>query len=360
MPDHDTAGREAAAPTELAAMSQAFELARRGPAHGPNPRVGCVLLADDGALLAIGFHRGAGTPHAEADALANARAAGHDPRGATAVVTLEPCNHTGRTGPCSQALLDAGVRRVVFALADPNPVAAGGAAHLRAGGVEVVGPVAEAEGRELLRTWLSGAEHGRPFVTLKTATTLDGRIAASDGSSRWITSEHSRAHAHALRAEVDAILVGTGTALTDDPSLTARVPGGPGQTATGLAEHQPLRVVVGHREISADAALRGPGGELVHLRTHDVAEVLAALQAREVRHVLVEGGPTLASALLRAGLVDELHTYIAPVLLGAGKPAVGDLGIATIGDALRWHTREVHQLGPDVLVIAVPTTTKES
>lgn len=340
---------------ELAALTQAFELARRGLAHGPNPRVGCVLIADDGARLATGFHRGAGTPHAEVDALTNARAAGHDPRGATAVVTLEPCNHTGRTGPCSQALLDAGVRRVVFALADPNPVAAGGAAHLRAGGVEVVGPAAEAEGRELLRAWLSAAERGRPFVTLKTATSLDGRIAAADGSSRWITSARSRAHAHALRAEVDAILVGTGTALTDDPSLTARTSEGT------LAEHQPLRVVVGHREIPADAALRGPGGELVHLRTHDVAEVLATLQAREVRHVLVEGGPTIAAELLRAGLVDELHAYIAPVLLGAGKPAVGDLGIITIAEAFRWETREVHQLGPDVLVIAEPiTTTKES
>ena len=382
MPDHDTP-TTAASSRELATLTEAFDLARLGPAHGPNPRVGCVLLADDGVVLATGFHRGAGTPHAEVDALANARAAGHDTRGATAVVTLEPCNHTGRTGPCSQALLDAGVRRVVFAVADPNPSAAGGAAHLRAAGVETVGPRAratdvtpvpaptveqastgdhasmvkhastgtdaEAEGRALLRAWLTSVERGRPFVTLKTATSLDGRIAAADGSSRWITSEHSRTHAHALRAEVDAILVGTGTALTDDPSLTARTPDG------SLASHQPVRVVVGHRDIPADAAVRGPGGELVHLRTHDVTEALAALQAREIRHVLVEGGPTLAAEFLRAGVVDELHAYIAPVLLGAGKSAVGDLGVTTIGDALRWDTREVHRLGPDVLVVAVPT-----
>lgn len=370
-------------PRELEAFAIALDTARRGPTHGPNPRVGCVLLADDGALLATGFHRGAGTPHAEVDALTTARAAGHDPRGATAVVTLEPCNHTGRTGPCSHALVEAGVRRVVFAVADPNPRAAGGASVLRGAGIDVVGPTVgptegaapepdaadaglawrsvQADARELVRAWLAAVGRGRPFVTLKTATTLDGRIAAADGSSRWITSSESRAHAHARRAEVDAIVIGTGTALTDDPSLTARVRDdvGPafdptGSPSTHLAEYQPLRVVVGHRELPVDAALRGPGGELVHLETHDPSEVLAALHAREVRHVLVEGGPTLAAAFLRAGLVDELHAYIAPVLLGGGRSAVGDLGVTSIDGALRWETREVHRLGPDVLVVATP------
>ena len=362
---------------ERDALARAFDLARLGPAHGPNPRVGCVLLADVGAELASGFHRGAGTPHAEADALANAAAAGIDPRGATAVVTLEPCNHTGRTGPCSEALLAAGVRRVVFAVGDPNPVASGGAQRLRTAGIDVVGPPASPprpvapdragselsgqgdaeasdspwaaiveEGRELVRAWLTAAERGRPFVTLKTASTLDGRVAAVDGSSRWITSPESRAHAHAWRAQVDAIVVGTGTALTDDPSLTAR-------DATGhLAAHQPLRVVVGHRDLPANAALHGDGGELVTMRTHDPLEVLAELHAREVRHVLVEGGPTLAAAFVRAGLIDELHAYVAPVLLGAGAPAVGDLSIGSIAEASRWQTREVHRLGPDVLVVA--------
>jgi diaminohydroxyphosphoribosylaminopyrimidine deaminase/5-amino-6-(5-phosphoribosylamino)uracil reductase len=346
-------GRAAA---ERDAMARALELAARGPAHGPNPRVGCVLLAgagdqpgtapEPGTVLGEGWHRGAGTPHAEVAALADARDRGRDVRGATAVVTLEPCDHIGRTGPCSVALLEAGVARVVVAVPDPNPVAGGGAARLRAAGVDVVVGVEEAAGRALLRPWLIAVGRGRPFVTLKTAATLDGRIAAADGSSRWITSPEARAHAHALRAEVDALVVGTGTALADDPALTARTPDG------DLAAHQPLRVVVGERDLPADGRLAGPGGEVLHLRTRDPREVLAALHAREARHVLVEGGPTLAAAFLRAGVVDEVHAYVAPVLLGAGRSTVEDLGIETIGDALRLRTRDVRQLGPDVLVVA--------
>ncbi len=335
---------------ETAAMARALDLARRGPAHGPNPRVGCVLLApgspDAPAVLGEGWHAGVGTPHAEVAALAAARASGADVRGSTAVVTLEPCNHTGRTGPCAQALLGAGVARVVVAVPDPNPVAAGGAATLRAAGVDVVTGVREDEARELLRTWLPAVERSRPFVTLKIATTLDGRVAAADGSSRWITSPVARRHAHSLRADSDAIVVGTGTVASDDPSLTARTADG------GLAAHQPIRVVVGNRPVPDDARLRGPGGELVQLATHDPVEVLAALHAREVRHVLVEGGPTLASAFLRAGLVDEVYAYIAPVLLGGGPSAVGDLGITSIAGALRLTPREPVPLGPDVLVVA--------
>ncbi|WP_407345834.1 bifunctional diaminohydroxyphosphoribosylaminopyrimidine deaminase/5-amino-6-(5-phosphoribosylamino)uracil reductase RibD [Pengzhenrongella phosphoraccumulans] len=349
---------------ELAAMDRALELASRGPLFDLNPRVGCVLLSPfdparsqltagglpDGGLvvLAEGWHQGAGTAHAEAAALANARLAGVDVHGATAVVTLEPCNHTGRTGPCTQALLDAGIARVVVAVPDPNPLAAGGAERLRTGGVEVSFGVREAEGRELLQRWLSAVHRQRPFVTLKLATSLDGRIAAADGSSRWITSQVARQHAHGLRAEVDAIAVGTGTVLADDPSLTAR------NAAGELHTRQPLRVVVGHREVPAGARLRGPGGELVQLRTHDVGEVLAALHRRQVRHLLVEGGPTLATAFLRAGIVDEVHAYIAPVLLGTGRTAVGDLGVGSIGEALRFEPREPVPLGPDVLIVSTP------
>jgi len=369
--------RTAVEPAEVErdAMARALDLARRGPVHGPNPRVGCVLLAAPGAaagarrtapegpgaggsrtgepgpvpgarVLGEGWHRGAGTPHAEVAALADARARGLDVRGATAVVTLEPCDHTGRTGPCSVALLEAGVARVVVAVPDPNPAAAGGAARLRAAGVEVVLGVEEAAGRALLGPWLVAVERGRPHVTLKLAATLDGRVAAADGSSRWITSPEARAHAHALRGEVDALVVGTGTALADDPALTARAADG------ALAAHQPLRVVVGTRDLPAGGRLAGPGGEVLHLRTRDPREALATLHAREARRVLVEGGPTLAAAFLRAGVVDEVHAYVAPVLLGAGRSAVGDLGIGTIGDALRLRTREVRPLGPDVLVVA--------
>ncbi len=334
---------------ELEAMERALALARRGPAHGPNPRVGAVLLDAAGDLLAEGWHAGAGTPHAEVAALTAAARDGVDVRGATAVVTLEPCDHTGRTGPCSVALIEAGVSRVVYAVADPNPAAGGGAERLRSAGVDVVEGVLAGAARELLGPWLAAMEQGRPFVTLKLATSLDGRIAAADGTSRWITGAVARRHAHELRAEVDAIVVGTGTALVDDPSLTAR-------TADGtLTEHQPLRVVVGRRPVPAGARLRGPGGPLVTLPTHDPAEVLAELAAREVRHVLVEGGPTLAAAFLRARLVDEVHAYVAPVLLGAGLAAVADLGVSTIDQAVRLRPRQVQPLGADVLVVADPT-----
>ncbi|WP_129339768.1 bifunctional diaminohydroxyphosphoribosylaminopyrimidine deaminase/5-amino-6-(5-phosphoribosylamino)uracil reductase RibD [Cellulomonas endophytica] len=336
-------------PVELVALRRAFELAARGPAGGPNPQVGAVLLdATTGAVLGEGWHRGAGTAHAEVAALEDAAARGSDVRGATAVVSLEPCDHTGRTGPCSRALLAAGVARVVFSVPDPNPVARGGAERLRGGGVEVVGGVLVDEGRAVLGSWWPTDAHRRPVVTLKLATSLDGRVAAADGTSRWITSAVSRAHAHDLRAQVGAVVVGTGTVLADDPSLTARSADGT------LRRRQPLRVVMGHRDVPAGARLHGAGGDLVHVRTHDPAQVLAALAARDVEHVLVEGGPAVAAAFLRAGLVDEVHAYVAPVLLGAGPPAVADLGAGTLADALRLETVAVHHLGPDVLVVAVP------
>lgn len=328
------------------AMRRALALAAQGPAYGPNPRVGCVLLDPAGQPVAEGFHRGAGTPHAEAAALAAARSRGVDPRGTTAVVTLEPCAHHGRTGPCADALIDAGVAAVHVAVADPNPVATGGAAKLRAAGIEVTTGLLADEGEELLRQWLHAVRTGRPYVTLKLATSLDGRVAATDGTSRWITGPQARAHAHTIRAQVDAIAVGTGTALTDDPSLTARRIDG------GLFEHQPLRVVVGRRAVPDGARLRGPGGALLHLPEHDLGAVLSQLAEREVRHLLVEGGPTLATALLAADAVDELHAYVAPVLLGAGATAVGDLGVTTIGDAARFTTHDVTRLGDDVLLVA--------
>jgi diaminohydroxyphosphoribosylaminopyrimidine deaminase/5-amino-6-(5-phosphoribosylamino)uracil reductase len=336
-------------------MDRALELARRGPAHGPNPRVGCVLLAGHAAaapgsaparVLGEGYHRGAGTPHAEVAALADATARGHDVRGATAVVTLEPCAHTGRTGPCAHALAEAGVAHVVHAFDDPNPAAAGGAAVLRARGVRVTGGVRAAAAAELLRVWATAVRRGTPYVTLKTATSLDGRVAAPDGTSRWITGPQARAHAHAVRAAVDAVAVTTGTVLADDPALTARRPDGT------LADHQPLRLVVGHRDVPAGARLRGPGGPLVPVRSRAVGDLLATAAAHEVRHLLVEGGPALATALLAADAVDELHAYLAPVVLGAGPTAVGDLGVPTLAAARRLRTGRVERLGDDVLVVA--------
>ncbi|WP_369375564.1 bifunctional diaminohydroxyphosphoribosylaminopyrimidine deaminase/5-amino-6-(5-phosphoribosylamino)uracil reductase RibD [Promicromonospora sp. Populi] len=327
-------------------MRRALSLAAHGPAYGPNPRVGCVLLDSDGRTVAEGFHRGAGTPHAEAAALADARSRDIDLRGTTAVVTLEPCAHHGRTGPCADALIEAGIAVVHVAVPDPNPLATGGADRLQAAGIEVTTGLLADEGEDLLRPWLHAIRTGRPYVTLKLATSLDGRVAAADGTSRWITGPQARAHAHTIRAQVDAIAVGSGTALIDDPSLTARTADG------GLFEHQPLRVVLGRRTVPDDARLRGPGGPLLHLPERDLDVVLRELGEREVRHVLVEGGPTLATALLAADAVDELHAYIAPVLLGAGATAVGDLGVTTIGEAARFATQDVTRLGDDVLLIA--------
>jgi diaminohydroxyphosphoribosylaminopyrimidine deaminase/5-amino-6-(5-phosphoribosylamino)uracil reductase len=340
----------AVTPVESAAMHRALALAARGPAYGPNPQVGCVLLDPDGAVLGEGWHAGAGTAHAEVAALREARERGSDVRGGTAVVTLEPCNHIGRTGPCAVALADAGVARVLYAVPDPSTRAGGGAEHLRSRGVDAVGGHLRPDGERLLRVWLHAIRSGRPFVTLKLASSLDGRVAAADGTSRWITSAEARAHAHLLRGRVDAIAIGSGTMLADDPALTSRTPSGE------LAGHQPLRVVIGRAEVPAGARLRDAGGELVALRTHDLDEVMAALAAREVRHLLVEGGPTLATAFLRAGVVDEVHAYVAPVLLGSGPANVHDLGVGTIADAVRLSVHHVLPLGPDVLLVATPAS----
>ncbi len=231
---------------ESAAMSRALDLAQSpGVPLGPNPRVGCVLLAPDGTTVAEGLHRGAGTPHAEIDALS---AAGDRAHGATAVVTLEPCNHTGRTGPCAQALVDAGVARVVFAQADPNPLAHGGAETLRGGGVDVEGGLLADEARAVNRAWSFAHQERRPFVTWKLATTLDGRSAAADGTSRWVSSLPARRDTHRLRAACDAVLVGTGTVLADDPRLTVR----DDDDVDLPREQQPLRVVMGRRELPPD------------------------------------------------------------------------------------------------------------
>ena len=324
---------------ERSAMRRALDLARTpGVPLGPNPRVGCVLLAPDGTTVAEGFHRGAGTPHAEADALA---AADGRARGGTAVVTLEPCNHTGRTGPCSTALVDAGIARVVFAQADPNPVARGGGGTLRSAGVSVEAGLMAEEARLLNRAWSFALEHQRPFVTWKLATTLDGRSAAADGTSRWVSSPPARRDTHRLRAECDAILVGTGTVLVDDPRLTAR-----DEDDVDLPrEQQLLRVVMGRRDVPPGRRVLDDSAPTAVLATRDPREALTELFARGRRHVLLEGGPTLAAAFVTAGLVDEVVAYVAPLLLGAGRSAVGHLGIGTIADALRLEVRDVTALG---------------
>ncbi len=325
-----TAGLNAGfSPDEATAMEAALAAAGQGP-RGANPLVGAVVIGSDGTSVVTGFHRGAGTAHAEADAIAQATAAGLDLSGTTMVVTLEPCNHCGRTGPCAQAIIDAGITDVVYAVDDPHDPAAGGAATLRAAGVRVRSGLGAVEALDLNRRWFDAVTAKRPFVTLHIAQTLDSRIAASDGTSQWISSPQSLADNHALRGRIDAILVGTQTVLVDNPRLTAR-------NADGEpAGKQPLRAVMGYRAIPDGAAINGDDGKVLHLPTRDPSEALDLLFAAGVRHLMVEGGSRILSAFLAAGLVDELIVYLAPTLLGSGTPALEDLGITTLAEAQHW------------------------
>jgi diaminohydroxyphosphoribosylaminopyrimidine deaminase / 5-amino-6-(5-phosphoribosylamino)uracil reductase len=323
---------------EREAMLRALVLAATdGVPLGPNPRVGCVLVAPDGRIVGEGYHRGAGTPHAEAEAL---RRAGESARGATAVVTLEPCNHIGRTGPCSQALVAAGVRRVVVAQRDPNPVASGGIETLRGAGVDVETGLLGEEAVALNRVWSLAVARGRPFVTWKFATTLDGRSAAVDGTSRWVSSPAARRDTHRLRACSDTMLIGTNTVEVDNPRLTVRDDEG------NPLPQQPLRAVMGLRDLDPDRQVFDDVAETIVLRTRDPLAALEELYSRDRQHVFLEGGPTLAAAFLTAGLVDEVVTYIAPMLLGSGRAAVGDLGITTISEALHLPVTGVTVLEP--------------
>lgn len=329
-----------------AAMLRALDLAANGPATGVNPRVGCVILDAGDTVIAEGWHRGAGTPHAEVDALSHLPAG--TARGATAVVTLEPCNHTGRTGPCSIALIDAGITRVVYAVSDPGTHSSGGAARLRAAGIRVEGGLRAAAGESFLGEWLVAARLGRPFVTLKWASSLDGRAAAADGSSRWITGPAARTDVHRHRSAADAIVVGTGTVLADNPSLTARDASG------ALLPDQPVPVVIGRRAIPADAALHAHPHAPLFFTGDSLVDVLTDLHDRGIRSAFVEGGPTLASAFVAAGLVDEYLVYLAPTLLGGPRLALGDIGVAGIGEQRLLSLHSLDRLGDDILVVARP------
>lgn len=337
---------------ERAAMRRALDLARRGlRTTSPNPIVGAVVLDRRGEPVGEGWHHRAGGPHAEIAALT---AAGERARGGTAVVTLEPCAHHGRTGPCTEALIAAGVARVVYAV--PDPVHGGGAAVLRAHGIDVHGGLEESAAARENEAWLHAVATGRPFVTWKYAATLDGRSAAADGSSRWITGPAARADVHRLRAASDAVLVGVGTVLADDPQLTAR---------DADASRQPLRVVLDStgRTPPGAAVRAGPGQHLIltgaevkrgpHGRI-DLAAALRLLYQRDVRGLLLEGGPTLAGAFLAAGLVDKVIGYLAPALLGAGPAALGDAGITTIGALRRLRITDVTMLGDDLRLTGYP------
>lgn len=351
-------------PDDRRLMRVALGLARRGLGRtAPNPTVGCVLVKE-GAIVGWGWTQPGGRPHAETEALSRA---GARARGATAYVTLEPCAHWGKTGPCCDALIAAGVSRVVAALRDPDPrVAGGGFARLEAAGVAVeIGLMAQ-EAHEMNAGFFSRIERGRPWTTLKLATSLDGRIATSTGASRWITGPEARARGHLMRARNDAILVGAGTALADDPMLTCRL--------KGMEDRSPIRVLLDRRlrlpltsalmrsarsvplwiftRDAADASAHEAAGAVI-IRLTDAArpeDVLGALAQRGVTRLLIEGGGEVAASFLRAGMVDEMAWMRAPVLIGGdGLPALSSLGVTDPNDAQPWLLRNSVMLGRDRL-----------
>jgi diaminohydroxyphosphoribosylaminopyrimidine deaminase / 5-amino-6-(5-phosphoribosylamino)uracil reductase len=325
----------------LAFMQRAIALSENGLGRtAPNPIVGAVIVATDGSVIAEGFHdRHKSADHAEVVAL---KIAGEKARGATMYVTLEPCNHTGTTAPCTQAIIDAGIKSVVYAVADPNIVAAGGAAALKAAGIEVVAGVGEDEASYSNRAWLTKIIKGRPFITWKVAATLDGKVAAADGTSKWITNDASRADVQKVRRSVDAIMVGTQTVIADNPYLVPH---------DGAATKNPLRIVCGTQELPKGANVFNDAAPTKVIASKDLKVIAAEVLATGVNHIVLESGPTLATAMLQAGMLDELMFYQGASVLGAGKSFVTDLRISTIENAMSMQRISTETFGNDVKTV---------
>lgn len=357
--------------SDEALIGRAIELAERGRGlASPNPMVGAVVVAA-GETIGEGWHEGPGTRHAEVVAL---DLAGERARGATLYTSLEPCVHTGRTPPCTDAILRAGVARVVVSANDPNPVVDGrGLRTLREAGVEVVDGIRAEEAERLNEAFAKHVRTGMPFVTWKAAVSLDGRVAARDGSSRWITGEDARADAHRLRGSADAIVVGAGTALADDPALTVRDPGyrgrppirvlvdARGRVETGALFDDAAPTIVATTELATRGrreAWRAEGAEILVFEPEAGRVPLGALFTdlgkRDVQGVLLEGGPTLAWSAVERGLVDKLVVYLAPKLVGGADAAgaIGGAGFAPISEAQPVRIRSVERIGEDVRVEA--------
>jgi diaminohydroxyphosphoribosylaminopyrimidine deaminase/5-amino-6-(5-phosphoribosylamino)uracil reductase len=322
------------------AMQRAIALSEKGLGKcAPNPIVGAVILDASGKIVSEGFHdRMTSKDHAEVVAI---KSAGDQTKGATMVVTLEPCNHTGSTGPCTQAIIDCGISTVVFAVKDPNIVAAGGADALRAAGIKVVDGVLAREASYANRAWLSKITKKRPFFVWKVATTLDAKIAASDGTSKWISNEVSRSDVQRLRRESDAILVGTNTVIVDNPHLIPR------GEFSGFSSN-PIRIIFGVGNVPADSKVFDSAAETVQIKSRDLSELVSKLNELNVNQVFVEAGTTLASAMIAGGLLDELVIYQAPALLGSGKPFYSDDSKSTIEDQMRLEHISTEVLAGDV------------
>ena len=367
---------------DAAWMARALQLAIHGLyTTGVNPRVGCVLVKDN-QLIGEGWHERAGEAHAEVMALRDAERRGHDVKGATAYVTLEPCAHHGKTPPCAEALINAGISRVVAAMADPNPLVAGkGFALLQAAGIAVAAPLMAAEAEALNVGFVKRMRLGLPWVRLKTAGSLDGRSALANGQSQWITGPEARADGHRFRARAQAIITGVGTVVADDPQLTVRGVAAPtGQTGQPLPRIAPLRVVVDShlrtptsasilREgcliatASVDpiktAALQAAGAEIVVLPSVDgrvdLDALLRHLAQRGTNEVHVEAGAQLSGSFIKADLVDELLLYMAPTLLGSDARGWFDgLNLSRLGQKIRLKFQDVRLLGPDLRIVVRP------
>ena len=301
-----------------AAMQRAIELSKLGLGKtGSNPIVGAVIFNQSG-IIAEGFHQSG--PHAEVVAINNAKNTGKDLTGTSIAVTLEPCSHHGKTPPCTEAIINSGIKEVFYAVTDPNQIAAGGGETLRIAGITVQSGILESEAAFANRGWLNFIKNNRPYFTWKIATTLDGKIAASDGSSKWISNEASRNYVAELRNQSDAILVGTGTVIADNPNL--------------VSENKALRVAVGDREIAPNLNINDERAPFYHHQSQDLNSLSTNLFNRGIVNVLVEAGPKLGTALLKAGLIDEIAIFTAPKLLGAGASFINDLGISNISEAL--------------------------
>ena len=321
-----------------AAMARAIECARLGLGKtSPNPIVGAVITSATGEFISEGFH--SGTEHAEVIAIAAAK---EIPAGSIIYVTLEPCNHQGKTPPCTQALIDAGITKVFYSVTDPNPIAAGGAEKLRNSGIKVVAGLLESEAAFVNRAWLTKIAKHRPRITWKIASTMDGKVAAADGSSKWITSELARADVALLRSQADVIVTSPATVKADNPLLTSK----------GLGKN-PVRIVMGETEIAPGSQVLNSDAETVVIKSHNFQELISLSNQGGFNQILVESGPTFGTALLKADLVDEIVLFQAPTFFGSGTPSISDLGINSISQRLDFDIADVEIIGADLKITLV-------
>jgi len=326
------------------AMARAIERARLGLGKTfPNPIVGAVITSALGEFISEGFHQGA--DHAEVIAI---KVAKEIPTGSIIYVSLEPCNHHGKTPPCVDAIIDAGISKVIYAITDPNPVAAGGAQRLRDAGIEVESGLARDEASFANRAWLTKVANDRPRITWKIASTMDGKVAASDGSSKWITGELARADVALMRSQADAIVTSTATINADNPLLTSK----------GVGSN-PVRIIMGTSDIASDSQVLGHDAETVLIKSHEFKDLINVANERGFNQLMIEAGPTFGTALLHADLIDEIVLFQAPTFLGSGPSAIGDLGITNIAGRLDFEISDVEVIGADLKITLVKSSNQE-